>query len=227
MTFRRAVLWLSAAVVAATESHAQVIPRFPIPARRRPSTPPRERENFTYERPMISPWVGFDFGTGGVIAKCDCSDVRGGVAAMGSLAAGATFFSRFTIAAERTGMDVLFFDFRTGGKMTTFSGRTGFRRGRFGVNAKGGYGKGRFKEEAPPKVLVDEQAAWMLGAEACGLDQIDACFFADHSWTRLGAPTSDPPIGRYRMKVIRFGYAVRVHVLHGRKLRIRRPNTLR
>jgi hypothetical protein len=85
MTFRRAVLWLSAAVVAATESHAQVIPRFPIPARRR------------------------------------------------------------------------------------------------------------------------------------RLDRINACFFADHSWTRLGAPTSDPPIGRYRMKVIRFGYAVRVHVLHGRK----------
>jgi hypothetical protein len=209
MRARRTVRGLLLLVALAAPASAQLIP---IPVRR-PRTGERPaRQRFPYGRPVISPWAGGDFGLAITVAQCEeCVSTLGGAGFMGTIAAGATLFSRITIAAERSGTSVFIGNSRNHGQLTMATIRMGTPTG---LHGKFGYGKGWYKLD--PTVLVDSRRAWTVGTELCRLSRVDGCTFADFSESDVGAAQHyDTQMVHYRMRVIRLGTTVRFHLLRG------------
>lgn len=209
MTFQRSILWLSlACAFAVSETGAQA---YPYPGRRRPIGR-SDRGPYRYERPLVSPWVGADFGFGLLSHQCeDCDDVRSGLALFAGISAGATLYSRWTIAAERIGTRA---GSASGAQLTMLTVRGSLPHG---LAAKVGFGEGRLKYRSI--LVVDGRPTWMIGAEGCGLDRVDGCAFLDYSRSGLGSTTTYNAVNvRHRMVATRVGVALRLHLRRGTRI---------
>jgi hypothetical protein len=219
MTASRLLPALALILFAASEATGQ---RFPVtvggPSEGR-SHEPRRRS--LYERPTLSPWIGVDVGLGIPFARCaeECGGRKyGGFASSGTAAVGVTVLSRLTFAAERSWMNVfdLNSDPTTTAKLTMGTLRVGTRGGLLG---KVGVGRAGFT--AGPTRLVDDQLAWTVGGEKCGLSRIDLCVSMDYSEADLGSPVfynSNTETAQYRMRTLRAGFIGRLHLLRGRRV---------
>ena len=202
---RRGTVFLVLTLVAAAELQSQ---RIPVISR----DPPRRRDQrrAIYERPAISPWVGADVDFGYLVAKCAYQCLgEFDPAFTGSLAAGLTFISRFTVAAEQSWLKASFTSEDRTSRLTMLTARASTWSG-FAVKA--GYGRARYMRGTSP--LVDDRPAWMVGGEKCELGRVDGCLMLNY------AQTSNDPIG-YRMYVAQLGFALRFHVLPGHRITLR------
>ena len=209
----RPIIWLAlATAIAAPEARAQ---RVPVSVGSREGRQQRPRRRYLYERPAVSPWVGVDIGFGLPIADCqECTYNEAGPAFTGSVAAGVTLFSRFALAAERSAWNIIFLDPAQIARVTMYTARASTRRG---LTAKGGFGKASYKKDT--YLLVDDRPAWMAGAEYCVFGRVDGCGLLDYTQSAIGSPA---PLGTvhvtYRMYAVRIGFALRAHLLPGRRI---------
>src|SRR5437868_248881 len=122
---------LSATALAATLAHDAPAQR-PRPAARA----------CAYDRPDVSPYIGFDFGGAIPVARCaEGCTWYGGPAFAGSIAVGVELQSRYWLGLEQTGMVMIIADSRNTASMTMAT-----LRGRLspGLAVKAGVGTSRY-----------------------------------------------------------------------------------
>jgi hypothetical protein len=147
------------------------------------------------------------------VALCrECDRREYDPAFVATLAAGVTLFSRFTIGAERNWYRIVFAKTESTAQLTAATARVTTWSG---LAAKAGYGKGRYVRAG--STLVGDESAWVIGGEQCDLGRVDGCLLLDYAQTGASATG-------FRMHAVRLGFALRFHILPGRRHTLR-PRT--